>query len=230
MKPAAAFVALCLAASVAFAADPAEELYKKVSDAWAKAKTIHMKDLTSSAKEPGGGGVNCTADLWLGEGALMKVAGGMEVGGQKRAFSGACDGTTLVLASGGAEEMRGAAPKDLGEKSRAVLAHGGYMVYLALVHSSASFSEGGASAFKSSGEEKVGDRTATVIEYVYKFNVRGNEQACTTKLYVDKDTMQILKRVFTDPNKVAFTELYPSVEVDTAAPEGTFTVPPAPGK
>ena len=90
------------------------------------------------------------------------------------------------------------------------------------------FTNGGTSDFLALAEGKVGDRAATVIEYTFHFT-RGPETVdLGVKLYVDKDSLAILKREASDPKEgLVITEEYGAVELDAAAPDGTFAVPPA---
>lgn len=230
MKPVAAFVALCLAASVALAADTAEELFQKASDAWMKAKTVHLKDASSKALEPAGQTMTCSAELWLGEGGKLFVAGMSVSGDQKEKMDAVSDGTTYVLESNGAEDSRVEVAKGLGDKVRSLLVHGGFMVFLAALHGPDHVQESGASDLKMGADAKVGDRAAVVLEYTYKFSIDGDEKVLQEKLYVDKEKLTILRREFADPDKVVFTEEYPSLELDAAPPMGAFSLPPAPGK
>ncbi|MEK7867135.1 MAG: hypothetical protein AAB434_10670 [Planctomycetota bacterium] len=220
--------ALCLASSFALAEDPAaQELYKKVSDAALAAKTLHFKEAKTSAVDKSGQKFEMGSEVWFAGDNQFSLKIQMEVGGNKQEMQAICDGTMLGLSEGGPMEQK-EAPKELSATIRGAMVAGGLMPAMSIMGEPDKFKNGGTSDFKALAEGKVGDRAATVIEYTFHFTSGGDEVALGVKLYVDKDTLAILKREATQEKEgLQITEEYAAVELNAAAPDGTFTIPAA---
>lgn len=224
----ASAIALCFAASVAFAEDPAaQELYKKVSDAALAAKTLHFKEARTSATDKSGSKYEMSSDVWLAGDNKFCLKMQVKFGENSQEMLAVCDGTTLGL-SGDGQQERKEAPKELSATIRGVIVAGGVMPAMSIMDKPEKFTNGGTSDFKALAEGKVGDRAATVIEYTFHFTSGTETVNLGVKLYVDKDSLAILKREASDPTEgLVITEEYGGVDLDAAAPDGVFTVPPA---
>lgn len=230
-RPCLSVLALLFAASIVLAEDPAaQELYKKVSDAFMAAKTVHLKEAKTSATDKSGQSFGMDSDIWLAADNQLCLDMEVKFGGQGQKMKAVCDGKTLALSGGPGEKDQKEAAAELSNTIRGAIMAGGVMPAMSIMDHPEGFKNGGTSDFQALVEGKVGDRTATVIEYTFHFTSGSEEVDLGVKLYVDKDTLAILKREASQPKEqLQITEEYGVVELDATAPDGTFTVPEASG-
>ncbi len=227
-------LSVLFAASVVLAADPTpEEVYKKIADAWSAAKTIHIEGVKTSITEPSGLNPVIETSMWIEEGNHINVVSKKTFGTGTRQMiverRRICDGTTVVTLDGGKEAGRNQASKDLGSDFRSAVLAGGVMVAGTMFEKDEVFKFLGTSDFKPLAEAKVNDHAATVLQYTYKCQVGSDAVALSVKLYVDKATLQVLKREASDPTQgKSLTEEYPLIETGAKVPADTFKLPAPP--
>lgn len=222
-------LALLLPPSFAFADDAgAADLYKKVSDAFMGARTIHIAGAKTDATDGRGGKIDIESEFWAAGENRYAFQARAQMGKETHDARVVCDGKTVVRSEQGREASRDEADAGASELVRGVLLGGGMMPAMAMMESNADLSNARAADFHPLAEGKVGDRAATVIEYTYHFTAGREEVALGVKLYVDKETLGILRRESNDPNEgLVIAEEYPKVELGTEPPADAFALPPA---
>lgn len=224
-------LALYLLASVARANDDAaQELYKKISDAFMAAKTVHLVDAKTSAKRGSTMEFELTTSVWLATENRMSVRARFAAQEINQDVAAITDGMRIALIEGGEVRKSGEADPNVSVLFRGVLLAGGITPAMSFLQEPEMFKDGGVSDFKPLAEGKAGDRAATVIEYTYLFNTQGDDVSLAVKLYVDKDTHALLRREMSEPKEgLEISEEYGTLQFNAEPPADAFQVPDGKG-
>lgn len=216
---------LVLFASACLAADPTpEEMLKASLEKLTAAKAIHVKGAVARITAGDKKGASMEEDLWVGEGNRVRADVTFVNGDERQSRLFVSDGTTQGMLEGVSDE-RGPAAQGLSAALIKAFLHGGSAIVGEMLDALDKCDAATVTDVKAGGDAKVGDRDAVILELAYTLNVHGDDVILTSKLFLDKATMLPLRRESKDQEGMEIEEVYASIEIDVAAPEGTFTLP-----
>jgi outer membrane lipoprotein-sorting protein len=196
-----------------------DEFLKQVEEKYVKAKTLSMTSKIVSDREKGEKG-EWTVDSKFKEGNRFK----MTVNGTKaKDFAVVCDGKKMGHGEPGHQHSHDA-PADYGEAFRILQVRAGGLIGLSCVEDTSGVKDLKPADAKFAADEKIGDRAVKVVEYSIKFEHGRGTITIKQKIFVDAETLAILKREWKDDHGTSVTETNSDVKFDAEIADDTFTI------
>lgn len=200
----------------------AEELFKKMEEKIAKAKSVRMTFEVSLDPE----GAKLTGELLLDEGNRARWHMEGKKDGVFDSGTLTSDGTRALMLAGGVKNRPFDVPESMGRLMRLSLARSGFLGLVDASHREEKAKADPATAFIASGfklgaKEKVGDRESQAIDYT--LSVKGNPDASMT-VWVDRETNLPLKRTFRSGSRKR-DETYTAFTLDPKIDPAKFELP-----
>jgi outer membrane lipoprotein-sorting protein len=213
-------VILLLAALALQDSPTAEEFFKRVEEKYASAKTVELKADIKAEKKNGVAGA-WTLQGQFKEGNRVKIAMN---GTMATDYTICCDGKSTRHGSLRSGHLHDAADR-YGEGLRRLFIRAGGLVSVGSAEHPDPSKDTSASDFKFAADEKVGDRAARVLEFSVKHGTGKDSITFRVKLWVEPESLALLKRESEDNHGGKIAETYSDVKFDGEIPDETFALP-----